>query len=771
MRLLAGLLCWLAIACATNAQTVEVRSGQHEGFIRLIIDLPERVDVKIENWRDEATITLPGQQFTFETSRVFDRISRDRIEDAVTDTQNATLRLKLRCKCEVTSFWHGEALLVLDVRDTDATFPPAPETLANTAPPDLEAERPISQRLSIPQGAVSLAASLATSQLQPKAETKTDAAETHDDDKHEPEDANDLLARETREHLVKQLSRAATQGLLSPRVSIAQTAVAEESPTTEKEAEPISATATPSAAEHINLRAQSSIDRDFLSVIEEGMSALTAPACADAQSLDVGTWGTDAPFAKQIGVLRKDLIGEFDQVNTAAVVQLAQLYLYFGLGAEARQTLSMADGELEDSNNLLALASIMEDGHATPGSPLANHLDCDGPAVLWSVLSHETLPEDTQINKDAALRSFDALPRQLRSHLGPVLSRRFLEAGDQQAADNVLRILNRHEETQTAGVDLLEAEIDLIEGENEKALEGLEAVVETNTELSAQALIELIDTAIGTKESVSFDHAVLAGAYLQQNKDGAMESDLARVYLTGLAASGAFDQSYEERTRLAPLLSPGLAAAVDTELLDQLTTSADEITFLRHVFSGPVADHSTLSSEAANATAARLLGMGFADAARSFVIEDVAGINGRERKLLRAKIAILDGQAGQAETELSDVTGDDADLLRANARELAGDHLTAAEFYAATGDEERSLRQAWLAEDWNRLIASEESTMSSGAALALLNSGDSEASDGENTASETDRVLSRNLGLIQQSSAARETIQDVLDASPSPGME
>ena len=774
MRLLMAVLYSASFGLAANAQAIDVRSGQHDGFVRLIIDLPERVEVKVENWREEAVITLPGQEFTFETSRVFDRISRDRVRDVIGDEDAAKLRVSLGCNCSVSTFWHGKSLLVLDVRDTDTVFP----SIADRAPPASQEDMPVAsaadeeerqpnQRLTIQQGSLSLAASLAKRQLKPESDVQEEAANAQQPSVLEETDPPEPLASEVREHLVKQLSRAATQGLISPRSQITPPTTAQVAETVPEE---VTEPASPTTAGHINLRAQSSIDRDFLAVLEEGMRGHSANVCVDDAALDIGSWGSDSPFAQQVGPLRKDLIGEFDQVNLDAVADLTRLYLYFGFGAEARHTLSLAEDLSDNRDIYLALSAIMEDGHAS-NLALANQLHCDGPAALWAILSYETLPQDTQINKNAALRAFDALPRQLRGHLGPSLSRRFLDAGDPQTAENVIRILNRLEETVTAEADLVEAEIDLADGENAKAVEGLEAVVETNTEISAKALIELIDTSLKSENAVSYDHAILAGAYLQQNRGGELEHDLARVYLIGLAASGAFDQSYEERLRLAASLPPELLQEVDSDMLDQLTQSADEITFLRHVFVSSNEDRSRLNATASNAAATRLVDLGFADAARPFIEQETRGRLERERKILRAKISLMEGRPKQAEADLLDVEGDDAELLRAKARGIAGDHLAAADTYAELGDRGNSMRQAWLAEDWTRLLQAEERALSSGAALALLNEADAQPTENEGQDGDADRVLSKNRGLIQQSSAARETIEDVLMSNPSPEAE
>ena len=96
------------------------RSGQHEDFTRLIVDLPERIELQIDQDSTQALLSFPGQELDFDTTRVFNRIARERIVDVVTGKDTSTLLVKFGCQCEVSSFWHGKSLLVLDVRESSA---------------------------------------------------------------------------------------------------------------------------------------------------------------------------------------------------------------------------------------------------------------------------------------------------------------------------------------------------------------------------------------------------------------------------------------------------------------------------------------------------------------------------------------------------------------------------------------------------------------------------------------------------------------------------
>ena len=58
------------------AQNVVVRSGEHEGFTRLVLDFPARLDWQDQTREDGITITFPGDRPTFDLSRVFDRLTQ-----------------------------------------------------------------------------------------------------------------------------------------------------------------------------------------------------------------------------------------------------------------------------------------------------------------------------------------------------------------------------------------------------------------------------------------------------------------------------------------------------------------------------------------------------------------------------------------------------------------------------------------------------------------------------------------------------------------------
>ena len=74
MRLL--LLLLLLFAPPLAAQTVEVRSGEHDTFTRLVFYLPDGVTGSLESGGEDPVVRLSRAGLRFDTGGVFARIPR-----------------------------------------------------------------------------------------------------------------------------------------------------------------------------------------------------------------------------------------------------------------------------------------------------------------------------------------------------------------------------------------------------------------------------------------------------------------------------------------------------------------------------------------------------------------------------------------------------------------------------------------------------------------------------------------------------------------------
>ncbi|MEO1140707.1 MAG: hypothetical protein AAFW87_14775 [Pseudomonadota bacterium] len=561
---------------------------------------------------------------------------------------------------------------------------------------------------------------------------------------------------QSREQLIRELGRAATQGLLSPATDLStptkpavESAETPATRTTEKPTSP--PVRDPTANMHINV--QTSVDRAFLSSLSDRSESLLSGACLPSSQVDVSAWGTDAPFWEQIGPLRRSLSSEFDRTDEDVATRLARTYLYFGFGIEARELLVMLPPNHPDKPVLYALADVMEAGSA-PGSALAGQLDCDGQAALWSALSYETLPRNTRLDTDAVQRGFAALPKHLRSHLGPTLSRRFLDAGLTSESSMILRVLDRVDETQSAKANLVKADIEMSSGDAPAAEAMLDTVVAANSEPSAQALVRRIDSLVARNEDVSFDVAQLAAAYAHEHAGTALGASLSRAHVLALAASGVFDAAFTEVDKMDRDQTTA-AVALRAELTTRLVGHAEEMEFLRHALAGHVGSADTLEPDTALEVADRLLQAGFLEQAEQSLSSDFDGPASRRAKLMRADIALSRGFPRRAEVELLGLDGRDVNILRARARSMVGEHKQAHDLFKSAGLQDEADREAWLAREW-----AQPAEPASAEQLAALES--------DSGTEQEQGVLSQNRALLQTSAEARESLEMLLSERPAP---
>lgn len=748
------------------AQTVLVRSGDHDGFTRLVLNLPYRLDWTSESNANGASVIFPKSNVAFDTSSVFNRITRDRLEDISAPPGAARLDLTFDCNCILRPFWNDRTMLVIDIAETAAdpaaiNPPKRPLTIPRTSVVGTAPMKPET---------VSTAAAMMTAQINSGlgAPPESGAPQV-------PMGADKLAALapnvnlpQVQAELLKNLSRAASQGLLTPKraarprpSAVSDYAANEPPPAPAEPAKPEAPkeTAQPLSA-NLNLHAQSSIDREIRAHNEGTFSLSGHPTCIADDLMDLPTWGEDAPFQLQIGALNGRLLGEFDTPDAGVALELARLYTYFGFGHEAQQVLNLVEIGAPGTEILSEMATILDEGHASQESLFAGQLGCDNAAALWSALSYETLPKENPIDLKAIQRNFAALPRHLRLYLGPLLSRKLTRAGHIESADQILRMVDRTQTDETPDATMARAELAQAEGASEEAATDLETVAESNAQPSADAVLKLIDQRLAAKQEISFDLAQLAGAYTQENRGAELGQNLARAYLSALAASGAFGQSFSEFDRLSADLAPHSQNQVRQTLIEYLTESADDLNFLRYTLAGRAGDPKSLSPEIASKVAKRLLENGFETTALDFVSAPMPGPEGRAQRLIRAEIALAQNRPRQAEVELIGINGTEADALRAQALDLAGEHRAASEYFTASDQPNKAQNAAWMAEDWEQISTSEDPVLQN---VARLMQAGGTSSDPQMTG-----VLAQNRRLLEDSAKARETLGNLLKAKPGP---
>ena len=745
------------LAAPALAQQVTVRSGAHADFDRLVLYVPKSLTWSVEQDESGAQLTLDGYTDGFDTSSVFDRISGSFISDVTADA--SSIGIAFSCKCRATVSNEGTNMIVVDV--SAALIPEVSPILDESVLSFVGAQalRLGTNQSSKPPEPPQTVANASVRRVEKRELPQSSALEQYlQTEQGVTPDAMQL--EQTRNQIARQIGSAATRGILSPIGSGVGLLTNPSKPQIDTKIFDSSLSVDPDLSQtertSTNLRITSSSDilpsagRDFPESFADGLS------CIDPERVAIQTWANGAGVSEQVADLRSQLYGEFDQLSQSIAVQLTKTYLYFGFGAEARQTLLLQDGLMKKYPELVTIADILEYGYSTEPSFLSDFVECDSDIAFWAILSARRIDPELSIDTDAALRTASALPMHLRSFLAPELSRRLLAYGDQSAAAAALRSLERAPQPLSPIANLAKADLEMAQTDVAQAQARLAEVVTSNTEQSAEALIKFVDSHLAEDAEIDENVATLVEAYALEMRDDPIEAELRRTHVLALGKSGQFTAAFDALSRIRARGTDVNDDALRSSVLDLLTRNADDVEFLEHAFAQMGVSPETLTPQARLQLADRLTRLGFAQQAEAVLNSGEGYKDGTRVALLKAEISLALNRPYEAMAYVYGQESDAASLLRARAESLAGDFSQAHSIYAALDSATASQQAAWLSEDWSDLV--EEVTPVFGPMVSVAQSTITDEPQKEG-------MLQRASAAVSESQNARLAIEELLNSN------
>ena len=510
-------------------QVVSVKSGEHEGFSRLVLRIDPTVEWDIIEERGKATLRFPNQSLSFSTASVFDRISTDRIAGLreVSADEGSQLQLSLNCKCELQSFAFNDNYIVIDVYDgpelgpieaAESTPLWQPDALPFIQPSNaptrftafVMAQAPKQPQIlpdPPPQAAPEPAPQMATPAMPDMVaevdehaqdeksviedmETMAGAAVSSMNGAVETEDNPELQARiaEAQSQLLAQLTRAADQGLVDfvpAPVPVAEVEDVAPQPEPEPEPEPEPPVMDPELAQQLSARtAYSNGTEDALTEI---VNQFAMPQCLDDVQFSMAGWGGEAGFSDELASLRSRLLGEFDVPDPQIAKALVQLYLRYGLGAEARLMLVETGVDLENAPLYNDIAALLEGEPERAAGPVLKGAGCGGAHEMWYLATGHG---DYQVLEPLTITDvFSAYPIEVRALIGPPLAQAFIKRGQVDAGHLVLEIVRRAESGVTTAQSMAEAKVMEAQGDTLGAASIYRTLALENGENAPEALI------------------------------------------------------------------------------------------------------------------------------------------------------------------------------------------------------------------------------------------------------------------------------------------
>jgi hypothetical protein len=684
MSLLHRLALVLVLACPAlaGAAGVTVTSGEHDGFTRIALDFGHPVDWQMGRTTDGYALRITGEVPAYDLSAVYQLIGKDRISALWVDKASGDLNLGIGCACFAMPFAFRPSIVVIDIKNgkppkgssfENLLAPAASATQTVASPPP----RPLSTAPQDPAYDWISARQVDSAAQQPKA---ADVPVT-------PLPAGQGLDA-LRKALIEEMSRGAAAGLIDlslPRSTTDGMVVG--SPSTH-----VSLGDSPNYATHLGETSQ------------EPKTAAGGTCMPDA-NLDVSSWAiSDRPIAEQIAEPMTGLIGEFDKPDPAALGKAEKFELYLGFGAEARAMMRAFPTDQPDGKAWESMGYILDDRTDQVGA-FKTMAACDTAAALWAALSIDDLTKEAAVNSKAIVRAFSALPPHLRRLLGPRLADKLLSLHDDLAARSIRDAVTRLPGEKSGDVTLLEAKLDVAQGDLTAAESRLSPLAKQSGPASEDALAALVMTTATDLKPVAPEQVDALAAVAQERRDGPDAARFDSAVTLGRAAAGQFDSAFK-----------GLAAHPELEgtvwsILSMLGTDDD-------LAANAVMPAGTAPPPAATAAATRiadrLLGLGFTDQAAAWL----AIAPDPDPKLV-ARLALAQDDGASALRAVAGIDDPAAAELKAQSLTLTGNHRAAADVYQSLGNTQSYWSAEGLAQDWP-LLAKDGPAPWSDAAKSLL---------------------------------------------------
>jgi len=692
-----------------QAEDLKVRSGEHPGFSRLVFPLPPSTKWELGRSNAGYGLHIDVPDIAFDTTHVFDLIPRTRIRALRTGQAAGLLYIDLSCTCHAVATQQPGGQLIVDVADglpeTSSGFerplaemaPPAspdvpvlarallhpvqgtPKTEAAAAAtilfkPIVSADDTQPIRWGLPP-VVSTPHQLSSAPDRPVAEPPSSltVTGTAEEAPAKPHSRSASQGQVTEAELLRQLSRAAAQGLVRvdllklparPRTgALADTGVdPEHLARNDDSANP----APPAIHVETSMDQTAPVDGDEQALTPEGST------CISDEDVALSSWGSDDPAADQIAAARANLTGEFDRPDTGKIDVLARLYLFFGMGAEARQTLQAFNVKIDKANLLTDLAHILDGEPLSPDSALHQMRECASGIALWAFLAAPSA-QDVRLTPIApVVRAFLSLPPNLRQTLGSRLSDRLIELGAVEAAGTIAKAVARLTGGESREARMIDVRLDLQLGQTESAEATLATIPANNDELSASAIELAAQTRLARGEMIGSDLVETVASLAFERQAVADGGRLAGLEVMARAASGDFKgalAAFDRWSKDQPNLD---RAGTAHDLFDLLVKRATDADFIALYFDGKAAFQVARKDlQLRLGVAQRLMDLGFAEEVGQ-VLGDGAGET-KEGKILRARAA-LSLYNPRAAIELVDgLAGEEAAQIRSSARITLGD--------------------------------------------------------------------------------------------------
>lgn len=649
---------FISISSESMGQDLLLRSGDHPEFSRVTIPLLSSQKWEARQTSSGIEVILPEFLGNFDTTNVFTRMQRIRITDVL--KQEEGLLFKFSCQCIATAF-RSEDLLVIDVADQGTVL----------SGPHLRPEIKIKSLKddSYNRGAHDITIHNPFPWIGGSSPFSPNTI-AYINDKKLPLRQHKVYLDQIQKALSEQFAKASSTQLLEYNKIDQYRSEVDEKGKNENSSL-LSQQLTPSAPlASKNIRFNHSIDKDRTHLSQIDLDNMEGENCPNPSLFNIESWGDSDTYSEQINSILNIFTNDLGIINTEQVEDLAKLYIYFGFGAEALKAFNLNTKSINKNKFVADIAEILEFGHLNRLNSLSELTNCNSGASLWASLAFEEIPSEVEVNIEAILFALNKMPIHLRKIIAPPISDRLLKHSGVAAAANALRSLDRV--GGTLSPPSLLAQANLLPNYSEATNASLNDIIESNSQASPQALINLVKQKFINDEHISSEMGTLIDAYLIESRGTSTQKWLFQAQILAFIQSENFEAAFEAVESLSPSISSKLDRELDEALFSRLSNRGPDPLFLEYTLTKQSDPFSNLSLETNISIASRLLDLGFPERAQQILLNIPSFLFSYEKNILSAKAAISLEQPYQAQAALIGIDTIEAKLILAQAKEMTG---------------------------------------------------------------------------------------------------
>ncbi|MEP3845839.1 MAG: hypothetical protein ABJM43_10925 [Paracoccaceae bacterium] len=580
-----SILFLLGFTNTLQAQTIDIKAGDHPTFTRLVFYVDESIAWNIEQKATEVLIGFENFTGTIDHSRVFDPISRSRISDI--ESNGGSITLKMNCVCRHRSSQVFSTYRYIDILPASGTYN---EFLNISDSVILDARK--NKLINVVEDDNELIDTALLPLYEDHLNLDYDLGRTSSQSRYDLPTAKPPYLPEPVFEISRSLGQIITHGTLKHSTD---------------RSHPVLVIGDNFSTGNIEVK-------DPNSLVHQNEMSITNRSCGPFEKFSISEWKYSENFSHDAARFRGELFSEFDEVNIPTMESLAKMYIYHSFGAEARQILNRLVDSSFSYSILVELSELVDGNFDVAAATIFTMYNCSDFFVLLNFLLESDVPAFNEFDVNRALLALNSLPLHLRQIFAPRLSSVLLTAGDTSSARLAIKSVERGHPDNLNEVSFANTMIELNSNNDDAAIAKLRKISIEDSRQSLRSAIELSASVADQGGVVPEEILDLLTAYAVEYRDTEIEPEILKSIILALSSAGNHHQAFDSLDFFLDKFGNSYEIGeIFDRLFEDLNTNPDKASFVSSIFRIFPNSNITTDGYMLNSLSTRMTEYGFGD--------------------------------------------------------------------------------------------------------------------------------------------------------------